>query len=242
MTNPTGNTTGTEAAVHDRTIRDMFAGIAGVYDRMNGLLSLGQDASWRRNLARAIDDDARDLFDACCGTGELILTAKAMGKGTWHVAGDFCVPMLRAGVSDHGFSERAQVLAADTQRLPLADSSFDAAMVGFGLRNLAELDRGLAELFRVLRPGGQLLVLEFFRARRSWVQAPISFYLSNVVPRMGKVFGGDQSAYTYLPQSMGRFVTVPEFVQALEKAGFSQNSAVLPQSFGVAHLVVARKP
>ena len=91
------NTTGQQAEVHDRQIRDMFAGIAGVYDRMNGLLSLGLDSRWRRHVARAIDDSAADILDVCSGTGELLLTAREQGKGTRHVASDFCEPMLRAG-------------------------------------------------------------------------------------------------------------------------------------------------
>lgn len=235
------NTTRQEARAHDRQIRDMFSGIAGVYDRMNGLLSLGQDARWRQRLADAIDPAARDLLDACCGTGELILTARRAGKGTRHVAGDFCEPMLRAGVRDNGLGREAAVLAADTQRLPFASGSFDAVMVGFGLRNLGELEEGLGELARVLRPGGQLLVLEFFRVSRPWLAAPLDCYLENVVPLLGRLFGRDGDAYTYLPQSMGRFVSVPEFRQLLVAQGFEPEIRVSRQSLGVAHLVVARR-
>ena len=240
-TRPAANTTGQRADVHDRQIRDMFSGIAGVYDRMNGLLSLGLDARWRERLVRAIDPAAEDVLDACTGTGELVLTAARMGRGRRHVASDFCVPMLAAGIADNGLGRSARVLAADTQRFSFADGSFDAVMVGFGLRNLGELDRGLTDIARVLRPGGQILVLEFFRVRRAWMQAPIDFYLSRVVPLLGRVLGGSPEAYSYLPRSMGRFVTVAEFREALARAGFSEVEMVRPQTFGIAHLVVARK-
>lgn len=237
----TENTTGQRAEVHDRQIRDMFAGIAGVYDRMNGLLSLGFDARWRERLSQAIDPSATDLLDACTGTGELILTAKRMGRGRRHVASDFCVPMLQAGVRDHDLGTQARILAADTQRLPFASGSFDAVLVGFGLRNLGELDRGLEEIARVLRPGGQLLVLEFFRVRRAWMEAPVAFYLSRVVPLLGRLVGGDGDAYTYLPRSMTRFVTVAEFNARLRRAGFDGPIEARAQTLGIAHLVVARR-
>ena len=235
------NTTGQQAEVHDRQIREMFAGIASVYDRMNGLLSLGLDSRWRRHVARAIDASAADVLDVCSGTGELLLTARAHGKGTRHVASDFCEPMLRAGIRDNGLAERSDgVVTADTQRLPFADASFDAVIVGFGLRNLGELDLGLEEIRRVLRPGGQLLTLEFFRVSRKWLEAPVSFYLSRVVPLLGRIVGGDAPAYTYLPESMGRFVTVDEFCGRLRKAGFEPEIRVEAQTLGIAHLVCAR--
>ena len=110
------NTTGQQAEVHDRQIRDMFAGIAGVYDRMNGLLSLGLDDRWRRHVALAIDPGATDVLDVCSGTGELLLAAKQFGRGSHHVASDFCEPMLRAGIRDNGLGEAADgVIAADTR-------------------------------------------------------------------------------------------------------------------------------
>lgn len=219
----------------------MFAGIAGVYDRMNGLLSLGLDARWRVHVARAIDPAAKDILDVCSGTGELLLTAKSQGKGERHVASDFCEPMLRAGIRDNGLGARADgVITADTQRLPFATDSFDTVIVGFGLRNLGELDRGLDEIHRVLRPGGQLLTLEFFRVSRKWLEAPVGFYLSRVVPLLGRIVGGDGPAYSYLPESMGRFVTVHEFCERLRNAGFAPEIRVEAQTLGIAHLVCAR--
>ena len=241
MSTPTpSNTTGQRAEVHDRQIRAMFAGIAGVYDRMNGLLSLGLDARWRERLVSEIDPTAVDVLDACTGTGELILTAVRMGRGQRHVASDFCEPMLRAGLRDHDLGRQAAVLAADTQRLPFADASFDAVTVGFGLRNLGDLDLGLRELARVQRPGGQLLVLEFFRVPRRWMEAPVAFYLQRAVPALGRIFGGDGEAYAYLPRSMTRFVTVSGFVERLEAAQFELPRA-RPQTLGIAHMVTARR-
>lgn len=235
------NTTRQDASAHDRQIREMFSGIATVYDRMNGILSLGLDARWRRALGAAIDPKARELLDVCCGTGELILSARAAGKGSaWH-ASDFCEPMLRAGVRDHGLTRQSSAVVADTQSLPYRDESFDAVMAAFGLRNLGDLPRGLREIRRVLRPGGQLLVLEFFRARRSGPARMLALYLARVVPLLGRLIGRDASAYRYLPESMGRFLSVTEFARLLAECGFETEIRSSAQSFGVAHLVVARR-
>jgi demethylmenaquinone methyltransferase/2-methoxy-6-polyprenyl-1,4-benzoquinol methylase len=235
------NTTRSDAPEHDRRIRDMFAGIATVYDRMNGLLSFGMDARWRRQLAGRIDADAGEILDACCGTGELGLTAQRMGRGRRHVAADFCEPMLREGIRRHGLARSASVLTADTQRLPFADRSFDAVLVGFGLRNLGDLPRGLREIRRVLRPGGQLLVLEFFRVERGWLEIPVSFYLRRICPLLGRLVGRSPEAYGYLPASMGRFVSVPEFLALLRDAGFAADPFASAQTLRIAHLVEARR-
>jgi demethylmenaquinone methyltransferase/2-methoxy-6-polyprenyl-1,4-benzoquinol methylase len=218
----------------------MFAGIASVYDRMNGLLSLGRDAQWRRRLVQHIDAGAVDLLDVCCGTGELILTARQHGRGRRWYASDFCEPMLRAGARDHGLQEKVAISVADTQRLPFADASFDAVMVAFGLRNLGDLPQGLRELRRVLRPGGQLLVLEFFRTRRSGPARVLTPYLSRVLPLLGRLAGGRRGAYSYLPASMGRFLSVQEFCSLAEASGYAGDPTCLPQSLGVAHLVLLR--
>jgi demethylmenaquinone methyltransferase/2-methoxy-6-polyprenyl-1,4-benzoquinol methylase len=229
------NTTGQDAATHDRQIQEMFSGIASVYDRMNGILSLGLDARWRRNLASAIKPTAVDLLDACSGTGELILTAKSMDCGQRYFASDFCEPMLRAGLRDNDLGRGVSVSVADTQRLPYADASFDAVMVGFGLRNLGDLSAGLLEIRRVLRPGGQLLVLEFFRQDRT---AALQGYLAKIVPLLGRVVGNDQAAYRYLPESMQRFLSVGEFCSLAGRSGFGPGPSIQRQTMGVAHLVV----
>jgi demethylmenaquinone methyltransferase/2-methoxy-6-polyprenyl-1,4-benzoquinol methylase len=234
------NTTRQGPAAHDRQIREMFAGIASVYDRMNGLLSLGRDARWRRRLIERIDTDAVDLLDACCGTGELILTARQHGRGRRWFASDFCEPMLRAGIRDHGLNEHVALSVADTQRLPFADASFDAVLVAFGLRNLGDLPLGLREIRRVLRPGGQLLVLEFFRQRRSGPAAALSVYLSRGIPLVGRLLGRKAGAYAYLPASMGRFLSLQEFCTLAQAHGFAAAPLCLPQSLGVAHLVLLR--
>jgi ubiquinone/menaquinone biosynthesis C-methylase UbiE len=134
------------------------------------------------------------------------------------------------------------VVAADTHQLPFPDAAFDCAMVAFGLRNLGDLERGLRELARVVRPGGQLLVLEFFRSRRPWLAAPVEAYLRRGVPLLGRLAGRDGQAYGYLSSSMQRFVAIPEFLEALAAAGFSAGQRVRPQTLGVAHLIEGRRP
>ena len=157
------------------------------------------------------------------------------------MAGDFCEAMIRAGVRDHRLLDRASVAVADTQALPFAHESFDAVMSAFGLRNLGDLRQGLREIHRVLRPGGQLLVLEFFRVRRGLLAAPVSGYLGRVVPWVGRLIGKDAGAYGYLPNSMGKFLSVEEFAELLAENGFETDPQVEPQTLGIAHLVVARR-
>ncbi len=222
----------------------MFARISGVYDFMNHLLSLNRDKAWRRRVARRIDTDAWEVLDLCAGTGDLALACRAAGRGRQWVAADFCPEMLLGAHGKEGADE-LQLAAADAMNLPFADRRFDAATVGFGVRNFADVRRGLEELRRVLRPRGQLTVLEFFRddpqatGDDRGVRGPVRFGLNTVVPALGRVVGRDGSAYRYLPSSMGEFLTAREFASLLEEFGF-EGVFVERQTFGIAHIVGGR--
>jgi ubiquinone/menaquinone biosynthesis methyltransferase len=179
-------------------VRRMFDRIAPVYDAMNRTMTAGLDRRWRRLTAKAVVSPGDSVLDACCGTGDLaIACARAGGRVTGL---DFSEPMLeRARRKDPGL----EWVRGDLLALPFADASFDAATVGFGVRNVDDLQRALAELRRVLRAGGRIGILEITRPRG--LLAPFyRFWFDGVVPLLGKLLPGG-SAYTYLPASGRRF-------------------------------------
>jgi demethylmenaquinone methyltransferase/2-methoxy-6-polyprenyl-1,4-benzoquinol methylase len=196
-------------------VRRMFDRIAPVYDVMNRVMSAGLDRRWRRLTARAVVRPGDTVLDACCGTGDLALACAAEGG---RVTGlDFSEPMLERARRK---SASVEWVAGDAVALPFADASFDAATVGFGVRNIAELERGLAELRRVLRPGGRVAILEITRPRG--VLAPFyRLWFDVLVPALGRVLPGG-SAYTYLPASVRRFPGPDELAELLAAAGFER--------------------
>ena len=222
----------------------MFARISGVYDFMNHLLSLNRDRAWRRNVVAHLDRDVWEVLDLCAGTGDLALEAVRQDRGRVWIAADFCPEMLQAGRGKRG-ADRLELAAADAMALPFRDRSVDAVTVGFGVRNFADVRRGLGEIIRVLRPGGQLLVLEFFRddpggrGPHRGVARPVRWALDTVIPVLGRLVGRDGSAYTYLPGSMGEFLTTTEFADLLAECGF-RDIVVARQTLGIAHLVAGR--
>ncbi|MFQ5599716.1 MAG: ubiquinone/menaquinone biosynthesis methyltransferase [Candidatus Krumholzibacteriia bacterium] len=219
-------------------VRDLFARIASTYDLLNHLLSAGRDRAWRRRLVEALDPGARRILDLCAGTGDLALEIAARGPGALVCAGDFCYEMLMCG-GPKGLQRAAAPAACDALRLPFADATFDAITVAFGVRNFERLDFGLAEMHRVTRPGGQVAVLEFFRSESSWRELPFRIYFTQVLPRVGRLVSRDPDAYSYLPQSVSRFVTRREFEALLADTGFTEIRR-REMSLGIATLSTAR--
>ena len=194
-------------------VRSMFDRIAPVYDAMNRVMTAGLDVRWRRFTAEAAVRPGDIVLDAACGTGDLAIADRAAGAGA--VTGlDFSERML----------ERARRKApldwvqGDMLALPFADASFDAATVGFGVRNVADLELALRELRRVLRPGGRLAILEITQPR-GVLRPFFSLWFDRVVPLLGKVLPGG-SAYTYLPQSVRRFPDANRLAALLRESGF----------------------
>jgi demethylmenaquinone methyltransferase/2-methoxy-6-polyprenyl-1,4-benzoquinol methylase len=230
---------------HARAVRGMFARISGVYDRMNHLASLNIDKRWRRRVAARLDAGTGVLLDLCAGTGDLGLTCLDAGRAREVVAVDF-VPEMLAGIAGKPGSDRVRAVAGDGLRLPLPDASVDAVVAGFGVRNLADPAVGVREMSRVLRPGGQALVLEFFRAdpaARGEVRgpaAPVRWGLGVALPALGRLVARDEDAYTYLPGSMDRFLTAAAYRDLLAAEGFT-DVFVERQTFGIAHLVGGRR-
>lgn len=204
-------------------VRRMFSSIAPRYDLLNHLLSLNVDRLWRR---RAVDrlgwERAPEglYLDNCAGTLDLAVElARRPGFRGRVVGSDFTFAMLERGV---GKTERLPVrpACADALALPFADATFDGATVGFGVRNLADLDAGLRESARVLKPGARLVILEFTTPSWQPFRGAYLLYFLRVLPMVGRLVSSDSSAYTYLPESVLRFPEPPELAERMGRAGF----------------------
>jgi demethylmenaquinone methyltransferase/2-methoxy-6-polyprenyl-1,4-benzoquinol methylase len=194
-------------------VRAMFDRIAPVYDAMNRVMTVGLDRSWRRLAAQAVVAPGDRVLDACCGTGDLALAAEREGG---HVTGlDFSPRMLERARRK---SDTVTWVEGDLLELPFADDTFDSATVGFGVRNVADLERALAELRRVLVPGGRLAILEITQPR-GVLRPFFSLWFDRIVPLLGKVLPGGK-AYTYLPASVRRFPGAEDLAVLLERHGF----------------------
>ena len=225
-------------------VRGMFAEIAPRYDLVNRMLSGGIDVWWRHvTVNRAPPPAAGAVLDVCTGTGDLALAyARKAGPGVRIVGSDFCRPMLDRGVEK---SRRTGLpvewVEADAQELPFPASSFDVVTVAFGLRNIADTARGLAEMARVCRPGGKLAILEFSLPRNAAVRGFYLWYFRNVLPRLGNAVARNSSdAYTYLNESVEQFPSGEALATVVRQAGFSSVD-VRPLTFGIATLYVATK-
>lgn len=207
-------------------IRQMFSAIAARYDLLNRVLSFNLDRLWRRSAASELPGDGGAfVLDLCCGTGDLALAAARQGRARTVVCCDFAHPMLVRAAGRLARRSRAgarfHLVEADGLRLPFRDGSFDAVTVGFGLRNLADLDAGLREILRVLRPAGRLVALEFSRPTRPLVSAAYGFYLRRVLPAIGDAATGRRGAYRYLARTVERFDDAAALAGRLRDAGFA---------------------
>lgn len=202
-------------------VRQMFEGVAPRYDLLNRVLSLGIDRSWRRGVVASLGlGEGHVALDLCCGTGDLAL--EIAGKARC-VACDFTWNMLiRAQSKSINAGASISLAAADTLSLPFPDDTFDAATVAFGLRNLADMDRGLREMRRVLKPGGKLAILEFSHPRGFLLRAPYRFYLNALLPRLGDLLSKKGDAYRYLAQSIMGFPEPDTLVDMMRAAGLNE--------------------
>jgi demethylmenaquinone methyltransferase/2-methoxy-6-polyprenyl-1,4-benzoquinol methylase len=212
----------TAKAAHAKAVREMFSGIAVRYDLLNHLLSLNIDKRWRKIVAGQMRDilDRPDalVLDVACGTGDLTLElrrgAKAVIIGT-----DFCRPML--AVAQQKESEAyIPYIEADALCLPFGDGTFDALSIAFGLRNLADVQAGLAELLRLLKPGGRLFILEFSDPVVPGFRQLFNLYFSRILPFIGGVVSGSRGAYEYLPDSVSKFPAQRELASMMGSVGF----------------------
>jgi len=223
----------------------MFATIAKRYDLLNHLLSANVDKRWRRMLAKRLREQLgsgrAQILDLACGTGDLSLTLFEF-TGAQITAPDFCRPMLElAATKIKARKVPVRLVEGDALSLPFRNESFDGVTIGFGLRNLAAVDDGLREIFRVLKPGGTVAVLEFSRSQTPVIRLLFQFYFTRVLPLMGGAISGSRSAYTYLPNSVQSFPSQQELVTVLGNAGFTHVS-YQNLTGGIAALHLGKRP
>jgi demethylmenaquinone methyltransferase / 2-methoxy-6-polyprenyl-1,4-benzoquinol methylase len=211
---------------HASRVRQMFATIATRYDLLNHLLSGNIDKRWRRVTASWLRDNLPPgevrILDVACGTGDLSLTL-FQTTGARVVGADFCRPMLEIA-SKKAFLLKGAIpfVEADALNLPFLNCSFEGATIAFGLRNLASIERGLRELLRVLKPGGQVAVLEFSQPVLPGFRAVFHFYFTKLLPFVGGLLSGSRAAYEYLPSSVSRFPGQKELVSLMRRVGFEE--------------------
>jgi len=234
---------GSAARDHAGRVRDMFSAIASRYDLLNHLLSGNVDKRWRRIVASRVREKLSSsskarVLDVACGTGDLSLTLfEITGAGV--VGTDFCRPML--DIAAGKTSGRVRLIEGDALDLPFRDGTFDVATIAFGLRNLSSVESGLAELWRVLKPGGWVAVLEFSRPSNAILRPLFNLYFRKVLPWIGGVVSGSRNAYSYLPASVLKFPDQSQLSLLMERAGFDQ---VQYENLtgGIAALHMGRRP
>ena len=227
-------------------VQRMFGEIAPRYDRMNHLLSLNVDRYWRWWTVKKLQPKPGEpILDVCTGTGDLAFAFhRATGGKSEIIAADFTPEMLEVGRRKQALAKIGDELSfiqADTQGLPFEDDRFAIVSVAFGLRNVADTDRGLAEMTRVCRPGGQVAVLEFSTPRLQPLRGLYLFYFRHILPRIGQLFARNKSAaYEYLPASVGQFPEGEALAERMRGVGL-KNVKYWPLTFGIATLYLGRK-
>lgn len=224
-------------------VTEMFDNVSANYDLLNRVLTFGIDISWRKNVVALVKKGkAEKVLDIATGTGDLAIM---MAKADIHdVTGlDISPGMLNIGiqkVKDQGLSEKVDMVIGDSEELPFDEGTFDAITVAFGVRNFENLELGLKEIHRVLKPEGSLIVLETSQPTKFPVKQGFQFYSKYVIPTIGKILSKDKSAYDYLPESAAAFPFGEKFNNILLKTGFN-SSEVYPQTLGVATIYHAIK-
>ena len=204
-------------------VQEMFARIAKRYDLMNRLMTAGQDKFWRRIVIRQAElpEEGGRLLDLGGGTGDLGFDAVRKNPATHAIEADFTIEMLRVGKQRAG-AQSLQWSAADALKLPFDDNTFDAVVSGFLMRNVVDLNQGMQEQFRVLKPGGKIVVLDTTKPGKNFLSPMIRFHMHTVIPMLGKIISGEADAYTYLPESSEEFLRAEELAAHMAVAGFRE--------------------
>ncbi len=226
-------------------IRPMFDAIAPFYDLLNRCLSMGQDIYWRRELIRSIQPDRVGiLLDVACGTADVMVKMLCENPFAAAVGTDFSHAMLvraRKKLGAGSLRKRSVLVSGNALALPFEENSFDAVTIAFGIRNIANKKKAIEEFFRVLRPGGRLGILELTLPEQKFARELYLVYFTKILPVLGRMVSGHESAYSYLPESVAGFPPSPVFSGMISAAGF-QEIMIKPMTFGVATLFSARKP
>lgn len=225
-------------------VADMFNNIAGKYDLLNHTLSMGIDRVWRKKAIRTLGAiQPAAILDVATGTGDLAIAAALQLPGTRVTGIDIAAQMLEVGqgkIKNAKLEDRIVLQLADSEALPFATGHFDAVMCAYGVRNFQNLDAGLKEMCRVMRPGGRLAILEFSQPRLFGVKQVYQFYFRYILPALGKLVSRHSRAYTYLPESVQAFPQGAAFCSILQQAGF-RDARARPLSMGITTLYTAEK-
>lgn len=225
-------------------VREMFDRIAPAYDRLNHTLSFLVDKLWRRRVVRLVRRmKPRRVLDLATGTGDLAIALARRIRGVQVLGVDLSEQMLdraRSKVSACGLDERVVLAQGEAERLEAADDTFDVVTVGFGVRNFEDLEAGLREIARVLRPGGRAVILEFSTPANPLFRRIYGFYSHRLLPVVGGMVSKDRRAYEYLPASVDEFPAPARFLETLSEAGFVRCRA-RSQSWGIAHIYIGTK-
>ena len=222
----------------------MFDRIALWYDFLNHFFSLGIDRRWRKKIIRQLHLlPEYHVLDMATGTGDLAITLlKEAGCSVTGI--DVSEKMMEIGknkIRKKGIHEKIEFVIGSAEQIPFDDSTFDVATVAFGVRNFTDLNKGLIEMLRVLRPGGQIAILEFSRPARQPMKALYSFYLFHVLPLAGHILSGDKQAYSYLPASIKAFPQRENFLEILDRCGYEETTYV-SFSGGIVAAYYGKKP
>ena len=224
-------------------VAEMFNNISHKYDFLNHFLSLGIDILWRKKAIKQLkQDQPKQILDIATGTGDFAIEALAL-KPDKVVGVDISAGMLEMGkqkMKRKGLDHIIDMQMGDSEKLLFDDNTFDAVIVSFGVRNFENLEKGLSDMFRVLKPGGKTVIVEFSRPRRFPMKQLYNFYFKSILPVVGKMVSKDNAAYTYLPESVQVFPDGNDFLTILKKVGF-KNTVCKPLTFGISSIYIGQK-
>lgn len=224
-------------------VAKMFDNISHKYDFLNHFLSLGIDKLWRKKAIGMLEKaSSQVILDVATGTGDFALQAMSL-KPAKITGIDISEGMLEVGrkkIAARNLQHIIDLKAGDSENIPFPENNFDAVTVAFGVRNFENLEKGLSEIFRVLKPGGKLIVLEFSRPRKFPMKQLYNFYFKHILPRVGRAVSSDKAAYTYLPESVQAFPDGGDFLRVLDKVGFN-NTQCKALTFGISSIYSGTK-
>ncbi|MBE9602152.1 bifunctional demethylmenaquinone methyltransferase/2-methoxy-6-polyprenyl-1,4-benzoquinol methylase UbiE [Pedobacter sp. MC2016-24] len=233
-----------ETATKKEQVASMFDNISKKYDFLNHFLSLGIDILWRKRAIRELKSiKPRVMLDVATGTGDFAFEAITILQPEKIIGVDISDGMLnvaRKKIAERNLGGVFSVQMGDSEGLHFDNDHFDAITVAFGVRNYENLEKGLSDMFRVLKPGGKIVILEFSKPRAFPIKQAYNFYFKQILPHFGKLFSKDNSAYTYLPESVSAFPDGDAFVELMEKVGFKQTKEIR-LTFGISTIYTGQK-
>ncbi len=224
-------------------VAEMFNSISGKYDFLNHFLSLGIDILWRKKAVKLLEkDQPKTLLDIATGTGDFAIEALKL-QPEKVIGVDISEGMLEVGrekLKKKKLDDIIDLQLGDSEKLLFDNNIFDAVIVSFGVRNFENLEMGLADMYRVLKPGGKTVILEFSKPTKFPFKNIYNFYFKSILPKIGRLVSKDQAAYTYLPESVQAFPDGSGFLSVLNKVGF-KNTRCKPLTFGISSIYIGEK-